>query len=137
MILKEFGLDPEKGHIINGHTPIKVKEGESPLRGNGRLLVIDGGFCHAYHKTTGIAGYTLIFNSHGLRLKAHKPFTSIAHALKDNSDIESESYQVESFERRQMVADCDVGVEIKENIESLEKLLQAFREGKIAEHSRH
>ena len=136
MILKEFGLDPEKGHIINGHTPIKVKEGESPLRGNGRLLVIDGGFCHAYHKTTGIAGYTLIFNSHGLRLKAHKPFTSIAHALKDNSDIESESYQVESFERRQMVADCDVGVEIKENIESLEKLLQAFREGKIAEHSR-
>ncbi len=136
MILKEFRLDPERGHIINGHTPIRVKEGESPIRGNGRLLVIDGGFCHAYHKTTGIAGYTLIFNSHELRLKAHRPFTGLENALKGNMDIRSDSYEVESFESRRMVADCDVGVEIRENIESLRKLLKAFREGKIPEKTR-
>ncbi len=133
MILKEFNLDPDHGHIINGHTPIRVKEGESPVRGNGRLLVIDGGLCHAYHNTTGIAGYTLIFNSHGLRLKAHRPFSSIDEVLLENSDIESESFQVESFSKRMMIADCDVGVEIKANIESLQQLLKAFREGKIPE----
>ncbi len=134
MILKEFGLDPCRGHIVNGHTPIKVKEGESPIRGNGRLLVIDGGFCHAYHKTTGIAGYTLIFNSHELRLKAHRPFVGVEDALSSNRDILSDSFQVESFDKRQMVADCDVGKEIAENIESLRRLLRSYREGTVAEH---
>ena len=93
MILRDFNLDPYKGHIINGHTPIKVKDGESPIRANGRLLVIDGGFCRAYQKTTGIAGYTLIYNSHNLRLKAHKPFTSIEDVLENNADILSDVYR--------------------------------------------
>ena len=75
-ILSEFGLDPDTAHIINGHTPVRTVKGELPIRANGKLLVIDGGFCEKYHDTTGIAGYTLIFNSHGLRLKAHQPFRS-------------------------------------------------------------
>lgn len=133
MILKEFGLDPEKGHIINGHTPIKVREGEDPIRGNGRLIVIDGGFCHAYHKTTGIAGYTLIFNSHGLRLKAHRPFTTIEDALLSNTDIHSDSYMVETFRKRMMVGDSDAGQQIRYNIKALTDLLHAYRSGAIAE----
>ena len=133
MILKEFGLDPEHGHIINGHTPIKVKDGEAPVRGNGRLLVIDGGFCHAYHKTTGIAGYTLIFNSHGLRLKSHRPFTTIEDALNSNTDIKSESFTVETFHKRILVGDTDNGAQIKYNIHVLNELLKAYRSGEITE----
>ena len=83
MILHEFGLYSDRSHIINGHTPVHVKKGESPIRAEGKLYVIDGGFCHAYQKTTGIAGYTLIFNSHGLRLKTHQPFESLEKALED------------------------------------------------------
>ena len=128
-----FGLDPDKGHIINGHTPIKVREGEDPIRGNGRLIVIDGGFCHAYHKTTGIAGYTLIFNSHGLRLKAHRPFTTIEDALLSNTDIHSDSYMVETFRKRMMVGDSDAGTQIRYSIRALTDLLQAYRSGEIAE----
>ncbi len=134
MILREFGLNEDTGHIINGHTPIKVSSGESPVRGGGRLLVIDGGFCSAYHQTTGIAGYTLIFNSHGLRLKAHRPFQGIAEALRDNQDISSESIEVEHFARRWMVADCDNGREIKMQIESLKDLLAQYRQGTLPEH---
>ena len=83
MILREFGLYSDMSHIINGHTPVKTIEGEQPIRANGKLMVIDGGFCKNYHETTGIAGYTLIYNSHGLRLKAHQPFESVYHALLD------------------------------------------------------
>ena len=133
MILREFSLDEDKGHIINGHTPIKASSGENPVRGGGRLLVIDGGFCQAYHRTTGIAGYTLIFNSHGLRLKAHRPFQGIAVALKENQDITSESIEVERFAKRWMVADCDNGQEIKMQIESLKDLLQQYRQGNLPE----
>lgn len=133
MILREFGLNEESGHIINGHTPIKASSGESPVRGGGRLLVIDGGFCEAYHQTTGIAGYTLIFNSHGLRLKAHKPFLGIMPALMDNEDISSESIEVEKFKKRWMVADCDNGREIKMQIASLKDLLASYRQGALPE----
>ena len=86
MLLREFGLYSENSHIINGHTPIHVMEGENPLKANGRLIVIDGGFCKAYQKTTGIAGYTLIFNSHGMRLKSHQPFSGMEAALSENLD---------------------------------------------------
>lgn len=133
MILREFGLDPDKGHIINGHTPIKVKDGETPIRGNGRLLVIDGGFCKAYQKTTGIAGYTLIYNSHNLRLKAHTPFTTLEDALENFTDIDDEVILVEEFTKRRMVADCDCGEHIKHCICDLEDLVKLYENGDIIE----
>ena len=133
MILSEFGLDPESGHIINGHTPVKAKKGESPVKAGGKLFIIDGGFCEAYQKTTGIAGYTLVFNSHGLKIKAHKPFEGVAAALDDNADIESEAVQVESFERRHYISDCDTGVSLRRRIQALESLLSAYRSGEIQE----
>lgn len=88
---------PKKGHIINGHTPVRAGKGESPVKADGKLFIIDGGFCEAYQKTTGIAGYTLVYNSHGLKIKAHRPFEGIAKAIDENADIESEAEQVESF----------------------------------------
>lgn len=124
MILREFGLYTAMSHIINGHTPVRTIEGESPIRANGKLLVIDGGFCENYHETTGIAGYTLIYNSHGLRLKAHQPFSSVYKALRENKDIESDSYLVETEKSRVMVRDTDAGKRILEYITDLEKLLQ-------------
>lgn len=130
-ILHEFGLDSAMSHIINGHTPIKVSRGESPLKANNRLIVIDGGFCRAYQKTTGIAGYTLIYNSHGMRLKAHQPFESIAKVLEENKDIESSSNFFETEAERVMVKDTDNGKVIMENINDLELLLSAYRQGII------
>lgn len=130
-ILKEFGLDAPTSHIINGHTPIKVAAGESPLKANKRLIVIDGGFCKAYQKTTGIAGYTLIYNSHGMRLKAHQPFESIEKVLEENKDIESTSDFFETEPVRVMVKDTDNGAKIKETIHDLEMLLAAYRQGLI------
>ena len=132
MLLREFGLYSENSHIINGHTPIHVMEGENPLKANGRLIVIDGGFCKAYQKTTGIAGYTLIFNSHGMRLKSHQPFSGMEAALSENLDIDSQSQQVATLDNRLMVADTDTGEMLKEQIADLEDLLTAYREGLIA-----
>lgn len=132
MLLREFGLYSENSHIINGHTPIHVIEGENPLKANGRLIVIDGGFCKAYQKTTGIAGYTLIFNSHGMRLKSHQPFSGMEAALSENLDIDSQSQQVATLDKRLMVADTDTGEMLKEQIADLEDLLTAYREGLIA-----
>lgn len=132
-ILSEFGLDPDKGHIINGHTPIRVKEGESPVRGNGKLFVIDGGLCQAYHKTTGIAGYTLIFSSRGLILKAHRPFESKARAVEDKIDIVSEATEVEHYDVRLKVSQSDNGKKIERTIHELEALLYAYRAGIIPE----
>lgn len=126
MILREFGLYTSMSHIINGHTPVRTSEGEQPIRANGKLLVIDGGFCKDYHKTTGIAGYTLIYNSHGLRIKAHQPFESVYHALRDNKDIESDSRLIETEKSRVMVRDTDTGKQILEDIEDLETLLQNY-----------
>lgn len=132
MLLREFGLYSENSHIINGHTPVHVNQGENPLKAHGRLIVIDGGFCKAYQKTTGIAGYTLIFNSHGMRLKSHQPFSGMEAALEENMDIDSESQQVVTFPKRVMVADTDTGECLKEQIADLEDLLTAYREGWIA-----
>lgn len=131
MILREFGLYSSFSHIINGHTPVRTVEGEMPVRANGKLMVIDGGFCRSYHKTTGIAGYTLIYNSHGIRIKAHQPFESVYTALRENKDIESESELVETEKERLMVKHTDNGKKILEDIEGLKKLLEAYRDGTI------
>ncbi len=133
MILHEFGLYSDRSHIINGHTPVNVKKGESPIRADGKLYVIDGGFCRAYQKTTGIAGYTLIFNSHGLKLKTHHPFESHRKALEENVDIDSQTEIVEVEDRRVMVGDTDDGVRIREKIRDLQDLLRAYRSGLLRE----
>lgn len=129
MILHEFNLYSDRSHIINGHTPVRTSKGEHPVRANGRLMVIDGGFCKSYHKTTGIAGYTLIFNSHGIRIKSHQPFQSVYAALTENKDIESRSELVETERERLMVRNTDTGKKILEDIKGLKMLLQAYREG--------
>ena len=137
-IMREFGLVPGCGHIINGHTPVKTIQGESPLRAEGRLVVIDGGFCQAYHPKTGIAGYTLIASSRGVRLKAHEAFRSVEEALTRNADIQSETTFIDVAERRVMVSDTDTGREIREQINDLRQLLEAYRTGVIPErHARH
>ena len=127
MILREFGLFSPLSHIINGHTPVKTVEGEEPVRANGKLIVIDGGFSQAYHKTTGIAGYTLIYNSHGMRIKAHQPFESVEKVLEENKDIESTSTMFETEKDRIMVGDTDEGKAIKEEIQMLKKFLEVYR----------
>ena len=131
LILREFGLDPETGHIINGHTPVKAKKGESPVKAGGRLFIIDGGFCKAYQPTTGIAGYTLIYNSHGIRLKSHRPFEGVAKVIGENADMESDSVVVESFPRRRYVADTDEGARLRRRMEALEELLALYRGGEM------
>ncbi len=133
MILSEFGLDPESGHIINGHTPVKAVKGESPVKAKGKLFIIDGGFCKAYQKTTGIAGYTLVYNSHGLKIKAHRGFDGIASVLKDNADIESEAAQIERFSSRRYIRDTDDGERLLKRIDALGELLNAYRSGEIPE----
>ena len=132
-ILKEFGLEGPESHIINGHIPVQAKKGESPIKCNGKLLIIDGGFSKVYQAKTGIAGYTLIFNSFGLILAAHEPFESVEKAVREGSDIVSHSTLVQHTVRRKMVADTDEGKIMQESIKDLEELLQAYREGKIKE----
>ena len=132
-MLREFGLDPEKGHIINGHVPVHQSEGESPVKCDGKVIVIDGGFSKPYQKVTGIAGYTLIYNSYGLILAAHKPFESTEAAIEKESDIHSDSTVVKRTLERKKVEDTDVGKELKEQISDLEVLLAAYRSGVIAE----
>ena len=125
MILHEFNLYSDRSHIINGHTPVRTSKGEHPVRANGRLMVIDGGFCKSYHKTTGIAGYTLIFNSHGMRIKAHHPFESVYKALRDNKDIDSESEIVYTASPRILVKDTENGKQIRDEISDLKMLLNS------------
>ena len=132
-ILKEFGLEGDEIHIINGHVPVKAKKGESPIKCNGKVLVIDGGFSKAYQSQTGIAGYTLIYNSYGLLLIAHEPFESAEAAVQNESDIHSERTVVERVVKRKLVADTDNGKHIKEQIEDLKILLEAYRSGKITQ----
>lgn len=134
-ILEEFGLDASKSHIVNGHVPVERKKGESPIKCNGKLLVIDGGFSKAYQHKTGIAGYTLVVNSYGMRLVSHEPFESTDAAVRNESDIFSDSIIVETNYRRQCIADTDIGLEIKESIYQLEELLEAYREGILVEKS--
>ena len=128
-ILEEFELDAEKGHIINGHVPVQVRKGENPVKGNGKALVIDGGFNKAYHKKTGISGYTLISNSRGLRLLQHQKIADVRTALKENRDIESVSNTVELQNYRTTIGDTDLGQKIKEDISDLQKLLSAYQTG--------
>ena len=132
-LLKEFGLEGPHCHIINGHVPVKSKKGESPMKAGGKLLVIDGGFCKAYQKTTGIAGYTLIYNSACFRLVSHEPFVGRANAIRENQDIASTSVVFERLESRMKIAGTDVGRQLQEQIEDLTALLQAFRNGEIIE----
>lgn len=132
-ILDDFGLDKANAHIINGHVPVEQIHGESPIKCGGKLLVIDGGFSKAYHKKTGNAGYTLVCNSRGMRLVAHKPFESTREAIINETDIVSEAIVVEKFPYRKLVNDTDIGTALRERIYYLEQLLEAFEEGKIAE----
>ena len=132
-ILTEFGLPAQGSHIINGHVPVKQREGESPVKCSGKVLVIDGGFSKAYQKETGIAGYTLIYNSYGLILAAHEPFESTEAAIEKESDIRSESIIVKRVSARKLVGDTDIGKELKEKIKDLERLLEAYYSGRIVE----
>lgn len=130
-ILHEFGLHHDQSRIINGHTPIRATHGESPLKAGGKLIVIDGGFCRAYQKTTGIAGYTLIANSHGMRLMSHQPFTSLKDALRSGRDIHSSSFEFTVYPRRLRIADTDMGYRLQERVEDLKDLLTACRAGVV------
>ena len=148
-ILKEFGLGFEyrvedsksytphtfHSHIVNGHVPVEQKKGESPIKCNGKLLVIDGGFSKAFHKKTGIAGYTLVANSHGIRLVQHEVFESRISAIEKETDIVSDSAYIETYTTRRLVADTDAGIDMQEEISQLEALLQAYRDGTLIEKS--
>ncbi|EDN9714620.1 fructose-bisphosphatase class III [Listeria monocytogenes] len=132
-ILEEFGLDGECGHIINGHTPIKEGKGESPIKASGKMLVIDGGFAKAYHKETSLAGYTLLFNSYGLQLVSHQPFTTKEDAIKNETDILSTRQVIEMEINRKRVRDTDIGAKLSEQAEDLKVLLDAYRNGLLHE----
>lgn len=132
-ILAEFGLNGAEAHIINGHIPVEAKRGESPVKCNGKLLIIDGGFSKAYQTKTGIAGYTLIYNSFGLVLAAHEPFESVEKAVQDGSDVASHTILVQHVVKRKTVADTDIGKELKESVRDLEALLEAYRAGVLVE----
>ena len=132
-ILEEFGLTTEDSHIVNGHVPVEQKKGESPIRCGGKVLIIDGGFSTAYQGKTVIAGYTLVSNSHGMRLVAHEAFESKEAAIRKETDIISDYIAVEKYVLRKRVADTDIGTEIKISIAQLEDLLEAYREGLIVE----
>ena len=132
-IIEEFGLSPRDAYIVNGHVPVKRKNGESPVKCNGKVLVIDGGFSKAYQKETGIAGYTLVYNSYGLRLVAHEPFESTEAAIEKGSDIHSETTVIKRVLDRRLVGDTDAGQDIRERIDDLKELLAAYRSGEIKE----
>ncbi len=132
-ILMEFGLTGPGCHVINGHVPVKAIEGENPVKGGGKLIVIDGGFCRAYHQKTGIAGYTLVFNSRGLTLRTHQPFESAEKAIKEDEDIASRSEYIYTAPRRILIQDTDAGKEKAELIEDLRQLIDAYRSGLLQE----
>ncbi|MBR6782051.1 MAG: fructose-1,6-bisphosphatase [Clostridia bacterium] len=132
-ILHEFGLDEQTGHIINGHVPVRAAIGEHPVRARGRYIRIDGGFCRAYHDRTGIAGYTLIYSSRGLRLVSHSPFGGKKAAVLENRDIlATDDVIFEMMSRRMLVRDTDYGGRIMERMEDLRSLLDAYREGVVS-----
>ena len=133
MLLKEFGLEGPHCHIINGHVPVKARKGESPIKGGGRLIVIDGGFSKAYQPTSGIAGYTLTFGSRYLRIVAHQPFAGKQHAIAANADIDNDSEIIERMETRLKVADTDEGISLQARVDELMDLLDAYRTGAVTE----
>jgi fructose-1,6-bisphosphatase-3 len=135
-ILREFGISSSRGRIINGHTPIRAHAGESPIRADGKCIIIDGGFCKKYQPKTGIAGYTLVSDDHGIRIKAHLPFESVEAALSRNADIGEESVtDIVTYDSRMHISDTDIGDHIREQIRDLQALLDAYRTGEIAERS--
>ena len=136
MLLAEFGLAGPHCHIINGHMPVKSKKGESPFKGSGKLIVIDGGLCRAYQSTTGIAGYTLIYNSNCYRIVSHRPFSGRQEAIRENKDIASTSEVFERMERRVKIAGTDIGSELQQQVDDLKALLHAYRMGEILEDHR-
>lgn len=133
MILDEFGVEGSHRHIINGHVPVRINKGESPIRANGKLMVIDGGFAKAYHATTGMAGYTLVYHSRGFQLVKHDPFTSAEEAIKKGTDIVSTTEIVELSKHRMRVRDTDKGRDLEMQIKELTELLYAYRHGLIKE----
>lgn len=132
-ILEEFGLDVSKSHIVNGHVPVELKNGDSPIKCNGKLLIIDGGFSRAYQGKTGIAGYTLVSSSHGMRLVSHEPFESTEKAIMNETDIISDTTEIEVSPSRVRVSETDIGRELRDSIKQLERLLEAYRTGVLVE----
>lgn len=132
-ILREFGLDENTGHIINGHIPVKYKKGESPVKANGKLIVIDGGMSKPYQRETGIAGYTLTFNSYGLAITAHQPFDTVEAVINNDSEILSTKFVVENVQKRLTVGDSDTGKMLKQQIADLQELREAFLSGEISQ----
>ena len=132
-IMDAFDVVGENRHIINGHVPVHVCNGENPIKANGKLMVIDGGFSQPYHKETGIAGYTLVYHSRGFVLVQHEPFTSTIDAIQKCTDIKSTTQIVEMSAHRMRVADTDIGRELKNQINDLQRLLYAYRHGFIKE----
>ena len=130
-ILDAFGVTGDNRHIINGHVPVHVANGENPIKANGKLMVIDGGFSEAYHKETGIAGYTLVYHSRGFQLVQHEPFNNAMEAIRTGSDIKSTTQIIEMSSHRMLVADTDKGVELNKQVADLEELLYAYRHGII------
>ena len=131
-ILAEFGL-PGTSHIVNGHVPVQEKNGESPLKGGGRLVVIDGGFCRAYHEKTGIAGYTLVYSSRTMSLRTHQPFVSAEKAVNENIDIISQKNILETENHRILVEETDEGENLRERVHDLKQLVRAYQLGWIKE----
>ena len=128
-ILEEFDLHKPWSRIVNGHMPVRVKEGEDPRKAGGRLVVIDGGFCKAYQKQTGIAGYTMFFSSRGMRIASHEPFSGKEDAINRGTDITSHTFIVENLPERLLIADTDIGDEFLVRIADLKALLAAYHSG--------
>jgi fructose-1,6-bisphosphatase-3 len=132
-ILDAFGVEGANRHVINGHVPVHASKGENPIKANGKLMVIDGGFSQAYHSTTGIAGYTLVYHSRGFQLVQHEPFTNVREAIEKGTDIKSTTQLVELSAHRMLEADTDKGQELRSQIEDLRQLLYAYRHGILKE----
>ena len=132
-ILAEFGIDPSKGRIVNGHIPVKTIKGETPMRAEGKRFVIDGGFSKPYQEKTGIAGYTLIYNSHGIQLVEHEMFESRQQAIRSGADINSRIQLQDFSNKRMLVRDTDWGKVLGEQVSNLKKLVEAYEHGILAE----
>ena len=130
-IFKEFGLNPKTSVIINGHVPVKIRKGETPIKANGKLIIIDGGICKAYQKVTGIAGYTLVFNSYGMKLIAHEPFTSKDNAIYQDEDVVHSVTRLNPDAKQILVKQTDKGKTIQKNSNELLDLLKCYHEGII------
>ena len=136
-IFKMFGIKGDNAHIINGHVPIHHTEGESPIKCNGKVIIIDGGFSQPYHKVTGIAGYTLIYNSYGLMLTAHEPFKSVDYTIRSGRDMQTNQVATEVSQKRILVGDTDNGKKIRENIKDLKDLIKAYRNGTLRQNQKN